>query len=231
MNVDQSEITKFSTLAHRWWDINSEFKPLHSINPLRLSWITSFVDLNGKRVLDVGCGGGILAESLAQSGAQTTGIDLSDKALKVAELHALESGVNVQYRAISTEALADLEAEQYDVVTCMEMLEHVPDPSSVIQACAKLVKPGGHVFFSTLNRNLKSYVFAIIGAEYLLHLLPKGTHEYAKFIKPSELVAFTRQAGLEMVGIKGLTFNPFTQIYALGEDVDVNYLIAVKKNG
>ena len=231
MNVDQSEITKFSALAHRWWDINSEFKPLHSINPLRLSWIKSFVDLNGKRVLDVGCGGGILAESLAQSGAQTTGIDLSDKALKVAELHALESGVNVQYLAISTEALAEMEAEQYDVVTCMEMLEHVPDPSSVIQSCAKLVKPGGHVFFSTLNRSLKSYAFAIIGAEYLLHLLPKGTHEYAKFIKPSELVAFTRQAGLETIGINGLSFNPFTQIYALGEDVDVNYLIAVKKNG
>ena len=231
MNVDQSEITKFSALAHRWWDINSEFKPLHSINPLRLSWIKSFVDLNGKRVLDVGCGGGILAESLAQSGAQTTGIDLSDKALKVAELHALESGVNVQYRAISTEALAEMEAEQYDVVTCMEMLEHVPDPSSVIQSCAKLVKPGGHVFFSTLNRSLKSYAFAIIGAEYLLRLLPKGTHEYAKFIKPSELVAFTRQAGLETIGINGLSFNPFTQIYALGEDVDVNYLIAVKKNG
>ena len=231
MNVDQSEITKFSALAHRWWDINSEFKPLHSINPLRLSWIKSFVDLNGKRVLDVGCGGGILAESLAQSGAQTTGIDLSDKALKVAELHALESGVNVQYLAISTEALAEMEAEQYDVVTCMEMLEHVPDPSSVIQSCAKLVKPGGHVFFSTLNRSLKSYAFAIIGAEYLLRLLPKGTHEYAKFIKPSELVAFTRQAGLETIGINGLSFNPFTQIYALGEDVDVNYLIAVKKNG
>ena len=181
--------------------------------------------------MDVGCGGGILAESLAQSGAQTTGIDLSDKALKVAELHALESGVNVQYLAISTEALAEMEAEQYDVVTCMEMLEHVPDPSSVIQSCAKLVKPGGHVFFSTLNRSLKSYAFAIIGAEYLLHLLPKGTHEYAKFIKPSELVAFTRQAGLETIGINGLSFNPFTQIYALGEDVDVNYLIAVKKNG
>ena len=231
MNVDQSEITKFSALAHRWWDINSEFKPLHSINPLRLSWIKSFVDLNGKRVLDVGCGGGILAESLAQSGAQTTGIDLSDKALKVAELHALESGVNVQYLAISTEALAEMEAEQYDVVTCMEMLEHVPDPSSVIQSCAKLVKPGGHVFFSTLNRSLKSYAFAIIGAEYLLRLLPKGTHEYAKFIKPSELVAFTRQAGLETIGIKGLSFNPLTQIYALGKDVDVNYLIAAKKNG
>ena len=231
MNVDQSEIAKFSTLAHRWWDINSEFKPLHSINPLRLSWIKSMIDLNGKRVLDVGCGGGILAESLAQSGAETTGIDLSDKALKVAELHALESGVHVQYRAISTEALADIESEQYDVVTCMEMLEHVPDPASVIEACSKLVKPGGYVFFSTLNRSLKSYLFAIIGAEYLLHLLPKGTHEYAKFIKPSELVSFTRQAGLETIGIKGLTFNPFTQIYALGDDVDVNYLIAVKKNG
>ena len=229
MNVDQSEIAKFSALAHRWWDPNSEFKPLHAINPLRLNWIKSFVDLNGKRVLDVGCGGGILAESIAQSGANTCGIDLSEKALKVAELHALEVGANLQYRAISAEALADEEPEQYDVVTCMEMLEHVPDPLSVVRACAKLCKPGGTLFFSTLNRSPKSYLFAIIGAEYILRLLPKGTHEYTKFIKPSELVAFTRQAGLEMISIKGMSYNPFTQIYSLGEDVDVNYMIAVHK--
>jgi 2-polyprenyl-6-hydroxyphenyl methylase/3-demethylubiquinone-9 3-methyltransferase len=229
MNVDQSEIAKFSALAHRWWDPNSEFKPLHAINPLRLNWIKSFVSLEGMKVLDVGCGGGILAESMAQSGADTTGIDLSEKALKVAELHALEVGANLVYRSISAEALADEQPEQYDVVTCMEMLEHVPDPASVVRACAKLCKPGGILFFSTLNRSPKSYLFAIIGAEYILRLLPKGTHEYAKFIKPSELVSFTRQADLEMIGIKGMSYNPITQIYSLGEDVDVNYMIAVRK--
>jgi len=229
MNVDQSEIAKFSALAHRWWDPNSEFKPLHAINPLRLSWIKSFTDLDGKKVLDVGCGGGILAESIAQSGADTCGIDLSEKALKVAELHALEVGANLIYRAISAEALAQEQPEQYDVVTCMEMLEHVPDPASVVQACARLCKPGGTLFFSTLNRSPKSYLFAIIGAEYLLRLLPKGTHEYAKFIKPSELVAFTRHARLEMIGMKGMSYNPITQIYSLSDDVDVNYMIAVRK--
>ena len=229
MNVDQSEIAKFSALAHRWWDPNSEFKPLHAINPLRLSWIKSFVNLEGKRAVDIGCGGGILAESLAQSGANTTGIDLSEKALKVAQLHALEVGANLTYRAISAEELAKEQAGQYDVVTCMEMLEHVPDPASVVQACADLCKPGGTLFFSTLNRNPKSYLFAIIGAEYLLRLLPKGTHEYAKFIKPSELVAFTKAAGLEMRGMKGLSYNPITQVYSLGDDVDVNYMIAVRK--
>jgi len=229
MNVDQSEIAKFSALAHRWWDPNSEFKPLHAINPLRLNWIKSFVSLEGKKVVDVGCGGGILAESISQSGADTTGIDLSEKALKVAELHALEVGANLTYRSISAEDLADEQAEQYDVVTCMEMLEHVPDPASVVRACAKLCKPGGTLFFSTLNRNPKSYLFAIIGAEYILKLLPKGTHEYAKFIKPSELVAFTRQAGLEMLGMKGLGYNPLTQVYSLSDDVDVNYMIAVRK--
>jgi 2-polyprenyl-6-hydroxyphenyl methylase/3-demethylubiquinone-9 3-methyltransferase len=229
MNVDQSEIAKFSALAHRWWDPNSEFKPLHAINPLRLNWIKTFVDLEGKQVLDVGCGGGILAESMAQSGAVTTGIDLSDKALKVAELHALEVGVKLTYRAISAEALAVEQPEQYDVVTCMEMLEHVPDPVSVVRACAKLCKAGGTLFFSTLNRNPKSYLFAIIGAEYILRLLPKGTHEYAKFIKPSELTAFTRQANLEMIGIRGMSYNPITQVYSLGDDVDVNYMIAVRK--
>jgi 2-polyprenyl-6-hydroxyphenyl methylase/3-demethylubiquinone-9 3-methyltransferase len=229
MNVDQSEIAKFSALAHRWWDPNSEFKPLHAINPLRLNWIKSFVSLEGKKVVDVGCGGGILAESISQSGADTTGIDLSEKALKVAELHALEVGANLTYRSISAEDLADKQAEQYDVVTCMEMLEHVPDPASVVRACAKLCKPGGTLFFSTLNRNPKSYLFAIIGAEYILKLLPKGTHEYTKFIKPSELVAFTRQAGLEMLGMKGLSYNPITQVYSLSDDVDVNYMIAVRK--
>jgi len=229
MNVDQSEIDKFSALAHRWWDPESEFKPLHAINPLRLSWMKSFVDLNGKKVLDVGCGGGILTESIAQSGADTCGIDLSQKALKVAELHALEVGATLTYRSIAVEALAEEQPEQYDVVTCMEMLEHVPDPASVVRACAKLCKPGGTLFFSTLNRSPKSYLFAIIGAEYLLRLLPKGTHEYAKFIKPSELVGFTRQAALEMIGMKGLSYNPLSQVYSLGDDVDVNYMIAVSK--
>ena len=229
MNVDQSEIAKFSALAHRWWDPNSEFKPLHAINPLRLGWIKSFVNLQGKKVVDIGCGGGILAESIAQSGADATGIDLSEKALKVAELHALEVGASLTYRSISAEALAAEQPEKYDVVTCMEMLEHVPDPASVVQACAKLCKPGGTLFFSTLNRSPKSYLFAIIGAEYILKLLPRGTHEYAKFIKPSELVAFTRNAGLEMIGIKGLSYNPLTQVYSLSDDVDVNYMIAVRK--
>ncbi len=229
MNVDQSEIAKFSALAHRWWDQNSEFKPLHAINPLRLGWIKSFVELNGKRALDVGCGGGILAEALAQSGAQTTGIDLSEKALKVAELHALESGAQVNYQAISAESLALTEPARFDVVTCMEMLEHVPDPASVVKACATLAKPGATLFFSTLNRNPKSYLFAIIGAEYLLRLLPKGTHDYRKFITPSELGHFVRDAGLEIIGIKGLSYNPITQIYSLTNDTAVNYLIATRK--
>ncbi|MBU3631133.1 bifunctional 2-polyprenyl-6-hydroxyphenol methylase/3-demethylubiquinol 3-O-methyltransferase UbiG [Polynucleobacter sp. AP-Melu-500A-A1] len=229
MNVDPSEIAKFSALAHRWWDPNSEFKPLHAINPLRLNWIKSFVNLEGKKVVDIGCGGGILAESIAQSGADTTGIDLSEKALKVAELHALEVGANLTYRAISAEDLAQEQAEQYDVVTCMEMLEHVPDPASVVRACAALCKPGGTLFFSTLNRNPKSYLFAIIGAEYVLRLLPKGTHEYVKFIKPSELVTFTRDARLDLLGMKGLGYNPLTQVYSLSENVDVNYMIAVRK--
>ena len=229
MNVDQSEIAKFSALAHRWWDKNSEFKPLHAINPLRLGWIKSFVELNGKRALDVGCGGGILAEALAQSGAQTTGIDLSEKALKVAELHALESGAQVNYQAISAESLALTEPASFDVVTCMEMLEHVPDPASVVKACATLAKPGATLFFSTLNRNPKSYLFAIIGAEYLLRLLPKGTHDYRKFITPSELGHFVRDAGLEIIGIKGLSYNPITQIYSLTNDTAVNYLIATRK--
>ena len=229
-NVDQSEIDKFSALAHRWWDPTSEFKPLHAINPLRLGWIESITSLAGKKVLDVGCGGGILAESLSKAGGIVTGIDLSNKALKVAELHQLESNTSVQYRSISAEDLAKQEPENYDVVTCMEMLEHVPNPSSVVQACATLCKPGGSIFFSTLNRNPKSYLFAIIGAEYILKLLPKGTHEYDKFIKPSELANFTRQAGLELLEIKGMTYNPLTQIYRLGSDTDVNYMIATRKS-
>ncbi|MEY3261614.1 MAG: hypothetical protein RLZZ620_665 [Pseudomonadota bacterium] len=228
-NVDHSEIDKFSALAHRWWDPTSEFKPLHAINPLRLGWIQSITNLQGKRVLDVGCGGGILAESLSKAGATVTGIDLSTKALKVAELHQLESGTSVRYLTISAEDLAKEESQSYDVVTCMEMLEHVPDPSSVVQACAKLCKPGGHIFFSTLNRNPKSYLFAIIGAEYILQLLPKGTHQYEKFIKPSELAQFTRAAGLEVIELKGMTYNPITQIYRLGSDTDVNYMMATRK--
>lgn len=228
-NVDQGEIDKFSALAHRWWDPTSEFKPLHAINPLRLGWIESITHLEGKRVLDVGCGGGILTESLSKAGAAVTGIDLSTKALKVAELHQLESGTTVRYRSISAEDLAKEEPQSFDVVTCMEMLEHVPDPASVVQACSNLCKPGGHLFFSTLNRNPKSYLFAIIGAEYILQLLPKGTHQYEKFIKPSELAQYTRAAGLEVAQLKGMTYNPITQVYRLGSDTDVNYMMATRK--
>jgi 2-polyprenyl-6-hydroxyphenyl methylase/3-demethylubiquinone-9 3-methyltransferase len=229
MNADQTEIDKFSALAHRWWDPSSEFKPLHAINPLRLAWIQEHVSIAGKKVLDVGCGGGILAESMAVAGAQAKGIDLSEKALKVADLHSLETGVQVQYEYISAEDLAKKEAGQYDVVTCMEMLEHVPDPLSIIKSCAALVKPGGKVFFSTLNRNPKSYLFAIIGAEYLLRILPKGTHDYKKFIKPSELNEFIREAGLELNELIGLSYNPITEVYSLGRDTDVNYLMATTK--
>ena len=229
MNADQTEIDKFSALAHRWWDPSSEFKPLHAINPLRLAWIQEHVSISGKKVLDVGCGGGILAESMAIAGAQAKGIDLSEKALKVADLHSLETGVQVQYECISAEDLAKKEAGQYDVVTCMEMLEHVPDPLSIIKSCATLVKPGGKVFFSTLNRNPKSYLFAIIGAEYLLRILPKGTHDYKKFIKPSELNEFIREAGLELNELIGLSYNPITEVYSLGRDTDVNYLMATTK--
>jgi 2-polyprenyl-6-hydroxyphenyl methylase/3-demethylubiquinone-9 3-methyltransferase len=229
MNADQTEIDKFSALAHRWWDPSSEFKPLHAINPLRLGWIQKHVSIAGKKVLDVGCGGGILAESIAVAGAQAKGIDLSEKALKVADLHSLETGVKVEYEYISAENLAQKEAGQYDVVTCMEMLEHVPDPLSIIKSCAALVKPGGKVFFSTLNRNPKSYLFAIIGAEYLLRILPKGTHDYKKFIKPSELNEFIREAGLELNELIGLSYNPITEVYSLGRNTDVNYLMATTK--
>lgn len=226
MNADPLELQKFGELAHRWWDPTSEFRPLHEINPLRLEWINARVPLAGKKVVDVGCGGGILAESMAKKGAQVTGIDLSEKPLKVADLHSLESGVQVRYELIAAEALAAREPGQYDVVTCMEMLEHVPDPASIVQACATLVKPGGHVFFSTINRNPKSYLFAVIGAEYLLKLLPKGTHDYAKFLTPAELGRFIRQAGLNMDCLKGMGYNPLTKVYSLNQDTDVNYLVA-----
>lgn len=229
MNTDPLELQKFSDLAHRWWDPTSEFRPLHEINPLRLEWINALAPLAGKRVLDVGCGGGILAEAIAKKGANVKGIDLSEKALKVAELHSLESEVQVSYELIAAEALAAREAGQYDVVTCMEMLEHVPDPSAIVQACATLVKPGGRLFFSTLNRNPKSYLFAIIGAEYMLRLLPRGTHDYAKFIKPAELSQFARNANLEVHTLKGMTYNPLTKIYSLNHDTDVNYLMSCSK--
>lgn len=226
MNADPLELKKFSDLAHRWWDPTSEFRPLHEINPLRLEWINAKTPLAGKTVVDVGCGGGILAESMARKGAKVTGIDLSEKALKVADLHSLESGIEVNYELISAEKLAEREPSRYDVVTCMEMLEHVPDPAAVVQACATLVKPGGHVFFSTINRNPKSYLFAVIGAEYILQLLPKGTHDYAKFITPAELAQAVRNAGLTLNAFKGMTYNPLTKIYSLNNDTDVNYLAA-----
>jgi len=228
-NADQAELEKFSQLAHRWWDPGAEFKPLHDINPLRLDWIDRLAGVSGKRVVDVGCGGGILAEAMAALGAEVTGIDLSEKALKVAKLHLLESGRQVEYRLQSAESLAEERPQSYDLVTCMELLEHVPDPASTVAACARLARPGGWVFFSTLNRNPKSYLFAIIGAEYLLDLLPRGTHDWARFIKPSELAAHARRAGLEPVEIVGLTYNPFTKVYRLEPDTDVNYLMACRK--
>lgn len=228
-NADPLEIQKFSELAHRWWDPTSEFRPLHEINPLRLEWINSRVPLNGKNVIDIGCGGGVLSESMARKGAKVTGIDLSQKALKVADLHSLESGVEVRYKHIAAEDMAAEEAGQFDVVTCMEMLEHVPDPASIVRAASTLVKPGGHVFFSTLNRNPKSYLFAVIGAEYILRMLPRGTHDYAKFITPAELSGFIRAAGLQLEGMKGLGYNPLTKIYSLNQDTDVNYMVACTK--
>ncbi len=225
-NADPAEVQKFSDLAHRWWDPASEFRPLHEINPLRLDWIDGQANLAGKSVLDVGCGGGILSEGMAARGATVTGIDLSEKALGVARLHLFESGFKVDYRHTSAEAFATERPAHYDVVTCMEMLEHVPDPASTVAACARLVKPGGMVFFSTLNRNPKSYLFAIIGAEYVLNLLPRGTHDYAKFIKPSELSRHARQAGLEARELIGMSYNPLSRVYALGRDTDVNYLLS-----
>lgn len=229
MNADPFELQKFSELAHRWWDPTSEFRPLHDINPLRIEWINARIPLAGKTVVDIGCGGGILTEAMVKKGAQVTGIDLSEKALKVADLHSLESGVQVRYEMISAEELAIREPERYDIVTCMEMLEHVPDPAAIVRACAILVKPGGHVFFSTLNRNPKSYLFAVIGAEYLLRMLPKGTHDYTKFLTPAELSQFIRNAGMQVDRLKGMTYNPLTQIYSLTQNTDVNYLIACSR--
>lgn len=231
INVDHSEVNKFEALAARWWDPNSEFRPLHEINPLRLEYIDSIVGLSGKKVLDVGCGGGILAESMATKGADVTGIDMGETNLKVAKLHLLESGEKVDYQLIPVEQLAKQHAGEYDVVTCMEMLEHVPDPSSIINACSQLVKPDGHVFFSTLNRNPKSYLFAIIGAEYVLKMLPKGTHDFEKFIKPSELDSWIREAGLDSKDMTGLVYNPLTGVYRLDPtDVTVNYMAHTRKN-
>jgi 2-polyprenyl-6-hydroxyphenyl methylase/3-demethylubiquinone-9 3-methyltransferase len=226
MNADPLELQKFSDLAHRWWDPTSDFRPLHEINPLRLEWINARVALAGKAIVDIGCGGGILAESMVKKGATVTGIDLSEKALKVADLHSLESGAQVRYEMISAEALATREPARFDVVTCMEMLEHVPDPSAIVQACATLVKPGGRVFFSTINRSPKSYLFAVIGAEYVLRLLPRGTHDYAKFITPAELSQFIRSAGMAVDGLKGMGYNPLTKMYSLNQDTSVNYLVA-----
>jgi 2-polyprenyl-6-hydroxyphenyl methylase/3-demethylubiquinone-9 3-methyltransferase len=229
-NVDPAELAKFSELAHRWWDTNSEFRPLHQINPLRLEWIQGLAPLKDKQVLDVGCGGGILSDAMARAGAHVTGIDLATKSLKVAQLHALEAQTpNVSYREVSAEALAAENPASFDVVTCMEMLEHVPDPASIVQACATLVKPGGWVFFSTLNRNPKSFLFAIVGAEYVLNLLPKGTHEFAKFIKPSELADHCRAAGLNLQAMRGLQYNPITRRYWLDGNTSVNYMIGTQK--
>jgi 2-polyprenyl-6-hydroxyphenyl methylase/3-demethylubiquinone-9 3-methyltransferase len=229
-NVDPSELAKFSALAHRWWDPTSEFRPLHEINPLRLAHIEKLAGgLAGKSALDVGCGGGILAESMAGHGAQVTGIDLAEKPIKVAMLHAVETGSAVQYRVVSAESMAEESPGAFDVVTCMEMLEHVPDPASTVAACARLAKPGGWVFFSTINRNPKSFLFAIVGAEYVLHLLPRGTHEYARFIRPSELATHCRNAGLAVTDLTGMTYNPLAKVYALGRDVDVNYLVGCRK--
>ena len=229
INADQAELDKFGELAHRWWDPNSEFKPLHDINPLRLDWIDRSLGLAGKRILDVGCGGGLLSEGMAVRGAQVTGIDLSEKPLSVARLHLLESGQKVDYRKISVEALAEEMPGEFDVVTCLEMLEHVPNPSSVVSACARLVKPGGQVFLSTLNRNPKSYLFAVLGAEYILNMLPKGTHDYARFIKPSELSRWAKLGGLEPQELIGMSYNPLTKKYWLGQDTSVNYLMRASR--
>jgi 2-polyprenyl-6-hydroxyphenyl methylase/3-demethylubiquinone-9 3-methyltransferase len=230
VNADPAELAKFSELAHRWWDMESDFRPLHDINPLRLEWINGIRPLAGAQVVDIGCGGGILADSMARKGAQVLGIDLAGKALKVAQLHALEVQTpNVQYREVSAETLAAEQAEGFDVVTCMEMLEHVPDPQSVVSACARLVKPGGWIFLSTINRNGKSFFQAILGAEYLLNMIPRGTHEYAKMIKPSELAHYCRQAGLSLTHTRGLQYNPLLRRYRLSNDTSVNYMIAVQK--
>jgi 2-polyprenyl-6-hydroxyphenyl methylase/3-demethylubiquinone-9 3-methyltransferase len=229
-NVDPQEVAKFGDLAHRWWDPNSEFKPLHDINPLRLGWIDRSASLKGKQVLDVGCGGGLLSEGMAEMGARVTGIDLSDKALGVARLHLLESGQQVDYRHIAAEDMANSHPASFDVVTCLEMLEHVPDPASTVRACAQMVKPGGQVFLSTINRNPKAYLFAVVGAEYILNLLPKGTHDYAKFLRPAELARHCREAGLTVCEIVGMRYNPMTRTYSLGRDTSVNYLIRARRD-
>ena len=230
LNADPAELAKFSDLAHRWWDMEGEFRPLHQINPLRLDWINSHSPIKGKQILDVGCGGGILADAMARGGAQVTGIDLAAKALRVAQLHALEAQTpNVQYRELSVEALAQQQPQGFDTVTCMEMLEHVPDPASVVRACAALVKPGGWVFFSTLNSNPKSFLFAIVGAEYVLNLLPRGTHEFAKMVRPSELAAYSRSADLDLRSTRGMAYNPLTRRYWLNADTSVNYLLATQR--
>jgi 2-polyprenyl-6-hydroxyphenyl methylase/3-demethylubiquinone-9 3-methyltransferase len=228
-NADPAELQKFGALAHRWWDPQGDMRPLHELNPLRLGWIDRLASLEGKRVVDIGCGGGILAESMSGRGARVTGIDLSAKPLRVAQLHALESGIAVDYREASAEALAAESPGSFDVVTCMEMLEHVPDPASSVRACGALAKPGGWVFFSTINRNPKAFLLAIVGAEYVLRLLPRGTHEYARLIRPSELAAMARVAGLDVVEVLGLTYNPLTRQFALGRDTDVNYLVACRR--
>lgn len=231
INVDPVELEKFSQLAHRWWDPTSEFRPLHEINPLRLDYIDRIASLRGKSVLDVGCGGGILAESMAERGARVTGIDLADKPLKVAQLHLHESGRQVDYRLVSAEALGEEAPHTFDVVTCMEMLEHVPDPAATVRACAALLKPGGLAFFATINRNPKSYLLAVIGAEYVLRLLPRGTHDYAKFIRPSELAAMCRASDLDVAGLIGMTYNPFSKTYALENDTGVNYILHCRASG
>lgn len=230
VNADPQELNKFGDLAHRWWDPNSEFKPLHDINPLRLGWINRCCELNGKRVIDVGCGGGLLSEGMAALGAHVTGVDLGEKALGVAKLHLLESGLKVDYRHVAVEEIAGAEPGTFDVVTCLEMLEHVPDPASVVRACAQLVKPGGQVFFSTISRNPKAYLFAVIGAEYILNMLPRGTHDYARFLRPAELARLCREAGLSVVEMVGMTYNPLTRTYSLGNDTSVNYLIRARRD-
>jgi len=231
VNADPTELQKFSDLAHRWWDPEGEFRPLHAINPLRLEWIERHAPLAGMDVLDVGCGGGILAEAMARRGARVTGIDLAEKPLRVAQLHLLESGLEVRYELASPEDYAASHAAGFDVLTCMEMLEHVPDPASAVAACARLLRPGGHAFFSTINRNPKAYLFAVIGAEYVLRLLPRGTHDYARFIRPSELARWCRDAGLRELDLLGMTYNPLTQRYRLGPDCDVNYLLCCRRDG
>jgi len=229
-NADPHELNKFGDLAHRWWDPNSEFKPLHDINPLRLGWIDRHCGLKGKKVIDVGCGGGLLSEGMAALGANVTGIDLGDKALGVAKLHLLESGLKVDYRHIAAEDMAQAEPASFDVVTCLEMLEHVPDPASIVRACAQMAKPGGTVFFSTISRNPKAYLFAVIGAEYILNMLPRGTHDYARFLRPAELARLCREAGLSVAEIVGMSFNPLARTYSLGSDTSVNYLIRARRD-